>query len=68
MYEVGNGYHADAYHGDRKVSYDDAAHLAQEQGVKTGEAAENFGDYDTLEQYGYVQRGSALPSPTDFSD
>lgn len=43
--------------GDRKVSYDDAAHLAQEQGVTTGEAAEAFGNIETLEQYGYVHRG-----------
>lgn len=43
--------------GERKVSYDDAAHLAQEQGVTAGEAAEAFGNVETLEQYGYVHRG-----------
>ncbi|KAL9114416.1 MAG: hypothetical protein Q9227_001497 [Pyrenula ochraceoflavens] len=52
-YEVSN----DDYHDHRKLSYDDAQHVAQEQGVQVGEAAENFGDMATVEQYGYVQRG-----------
>lgn len=37
--------------------YEDPAHIAQEKGVKAGEAADVFGDIQTAEEYGYVSRG-----------
>ena len=45
-------------HPSSPVYRDDRiASIAQEKGVERAEAAENFGNIETAEEYGYVARG-----------
>lgn len=37
--------------------YDGVERVVEDKGIRIGEAADMYGDLDTVEEYGYVSRG-----------
>lgn len=48
--------------------YDDPSRIIEDKGIKIGEASEVYGDIQTAEDFGYVNRGYVAQLPVPCSN